>query len=219
MTRLRVLRRPAAVAALGCALLLPAGSAFGEAAYGSPYGRPHGTSAHRPSAHHPSVDRPSVDRQAADDPAAVRIGDEDLRELAGSPAGAGRERPGRPADAPANPEVVVAVRPAEPPRVDRPARPALPALPDRPTLPDRPGIPNRPDLPGRPELPGRPDAPDPAHEPPSASWPEGEPPASSLGTGPDSRAADLAAHILPLGTGLALIGLGLGFIGVRLRRD
>ncbi|MEU6208606.1 hypothetical protein ABZ891_01635 [Streptomyces sp. NPDC047023] len=41
---------------------------------------------------------------------------------------------------------------------------------------------------------------------------------TSLGTAPNDRAADLAAHILPLGTGFALMGLGLGYMGVRLRR-
>ncbi|MCM9080704.1 MULTISPECIES: hypothetical protein [Streptomyces] len=40
----------------------------------------------------------------------------------------------------------------------------------------------------------------------------------ALGTGPNDRAADLAAHILPLGTGFALMGLGLGYLGLRLRR-
>ncbi|NEC93337.1 hypothetical protein G3I71_48170, partial [Streptomyces sp. SID12501] len=41
---------------------------------------------------------------------------------------------------------------------------------------------------------------------------------TAIGTGPNERAADLAAHILPLGTGLTLMGLGLGFMGMRLRR-
>ncbi|MER5416104.1 hypothetical protein ACFWB2_26770 [Streptomyces virginiae] len=41
---------------------------------------------------------------------------------------------------------------------------------------------------------------------------------TALGTGTNDRAADLAAHILPLGTGFALMGLGLGYLGVRLRR-
>ncbi|WP_330297496.1 hypothetical protein [Streptomyces sp. NBC_00503] len=43
-------------------------------------------------------------------------------------------------------------------------------------------------------------------------------PVSALGTEPNERAADLAAHILPLGTGFALMGLGFGFMGMRLRR-
>ncbi|MEU7552523.1 hypothetical protein AB0B01_09200 [Streptomyces sp. NPDC044571] len=41
---------------------------------------------------------------------------------------------------------------------------------------------------------------------------------TALGTGPNERAADLAAHLLPLGTGFALMGVGLGYLGVRLRR-
>ncbi|ARE75564.1 hypothetical protein B6R96_17675 [Streptomyces sp. Sge12] len=41
---------------------------------------------------------------------------------------------------------------------------------------------------------------------------------TALGTDANDRAADLAAHILPLGTGFALMGLGLGYLGVRLRR-
>jgi hypothetical protein len=41
---------------------------------------------------------------------------------------------------------------------------------------------------------------------------------AALGTEPNDRAADLAAHLLPLGTGFALMGLGLGYLGARLRR-
>ncbi|MFG2876057.1 hypothetical protein ACGFYU_13795 [Streptomyces sp. NPDC048337] len=41
---------------------------------------------------------------------------------------------------------------------------------------------------------------------------------SAYGTEPNERAADLAAHMLPLGTGFALMGLGLGYLGMRLRR-
>ncbi|MCY0953940.1 hypothetical protein [Streptomyces sp. H27-S2] len=41
---------------------------------------------------------------------------------------------------------------------------------------------------------------------------------TALGTEPNERAADLAAHLLPLGTGCALMGVGLGYLGVRLRR-
>ncbi|MFC6984528.1 hypothetical protein [Streptomyces cirratus] len=59
-------------------------------------------------------------------------------------------------------------------------------------------------------LPGASPAPDGAASPGAG--------VSALGTGSNDRAADLAAHMLPLGTGLALMGLGLGFIGVRLRR-
>ncbi|MYT19969.1 hypothetical protein GTW69_06640 [Streptomyces sp. SID7760] len=41
---------------------------------------------------------------------------------------------------------------------------------------------------------------------------------TAIGTGRNERAADLAAHILPLGTGFALMGLGLGYLGMRLRK-
>lgn len=41
---------------------------------------------------------------------------------------------------------------------------------------------------------------------------------TALGTAPNERAADLAAHLLPLGTGCALMGVGLGYLGARLRR-
>lgn len=41
---------------------------------------------------------------------------------------------------------------------------------------------------------------------------------TALGTAPNERAADLAAHLLPLGTGFALMGVGLGYLGARLRR-
>ncbi|MFI5616099.1 hypothetical protein [Streptomyces sp. NPDC051567] len=40
----------------------------------------------------------------------------------------------------------------------------------------------------------------------------------AIGAGGRERSADLAAHILALGTGCALMGLGLGYLGVRLRR-
>ncbi|WP_328926651.1 hypothetical protein OG429_20020 [Streptomyces sp. NBC_00190] len=109
-----------------------------------------------------------------DVPDAVREG------LAGSAAGSGRERPGRPATEPANPEMLVASRPLP----VRPPRLHPPALPDPPQV---------------------------APTPPEAV-------VRAIGTEPNDRAADLAAHILPLGTGFALMGLGLGYLGVRLRR-
>lgn len=98
-----------------------------------------------------------------------------FEELAGSAAGAGRERPGRPVTEPANPETVLASRPI--PRRPR-TEPALPV----------PADPSAPSVVG------------------------------ALGTEPNERAADLAAHLLPLGTGFALMGLGFGFMGMRLRR-
>ncbi|MEU9142535.1 hypothetical protein [Streptomyces sp. NPDC048349] len=68
----------------------------------------------------------------------------------------------------------------------------------------------------RPLPPVRP-RPEPPEPPRAAATP---PPATvgALGTGPNERAADLAAHILPLGTGFALMGLGLGYLGMRLRK-
>nr|WSX50828.1 hypothetical protein OG409_18880 [Streptomyces sp. NBC_00974] len=105
--------------------------------------------------------------------------DQVFEQLAGSAAGVGRERPGRPATEPPNTEAVVAARPF-------PVRPRIePALPTPATPPATPPAPT---------------------------------PISALGTEPNERAADLAAHILPLGTGFALMGLGLGFMGMRLRR-
>ncbi|MFI8101444.1 hypothetical protein [Streptomyces sp. NPDC086023] len=63
---------------------------------------------------------------------------------------------------------------------------------------------------------------------PEAEAPKPQPPrpepseagmVSALGADGNDRAADLAEHILPLGAGLTLMGLGLGFMGMRLRRD
>ncbi|MET9885344.1 hypothetical protein ABZZ20_19855 [Streptomyces sp. NPDC006430] len=123
-----------------------------------------------------SVTAPHV---AAPDPAAD-VPHEAYQELAGNAAGVGRERPGRPAAEPPNPETVLASRPF-------PVRPRI-----RPTA---------------------------TAPPPLAQPPPSPPPAvTALGTERNERAADLAAHILPLGTGFALMGLGLGYLGVRLRR-
>ena len=55
-----------------------------------------------------------------------------------------------------------------------------------------------------------PPRPRPASSPPPA--------VNALGTEPNERAADLAAHLLPLGTGFALMGVGLGYLGMRLRK-
>ncbi|WP_405941997.1 hypothetical protein [Streptomyces sp. NBC_00207] len=110
--------------------------------------------------------------------------DDGYRELAGSAAGVGRERPGRPAGEPANPELVVAARPLPVRPQARPTHPAPPPTPPPPAV--------------APSPPGQ---------------------VTALGTEPNDRAADLAAHILPLGTGFALMGLGLGYLGVRLRRS
>ncbi|WP_314243022.1 hypothetical protein [Streptomyces sp. DSM 40907] len=127
-------------------------------------------------------------------PAAPASPDDPYEELAGSVAGVGRERPGRPVGEPANPELMVASRP----------------LPARP----RTGH----GLTGRTEPTG-PTAATP--RPPTAAVAAPSPPSAvvtALGSGTNDRAADLAAHILPLGTGFALMGLGLGYLGMRLRR-
>ncbi|MEY2231286.1 MULTISPECIES: hypothetical protein [Streptomyces] len=90
--------------------------------------------------------------------------------------------------------------------------------------PGRPvGEPANPELvvASRPRAPVRPRA-EPSPRPPTGTAVAAPSPPPSvvtaLGTGTNDRAADLAAHILPLGTGFALMGLGLGYLGVRLRR-
>ncbi|WP_405491070.1 hypothetical protein [Streptomyces sp. NBC_00096] len=103
------------------------------------------------------------------------VADRSFEDLAGSAAGAGRERPGRPVGEPANPETVLAARPV-------PVRPRTEPVPQAPVPPSPPPV------------------------------------VSALGSEPNERAADLAAHILPLGTGFALMGLGFGYMGLRLRR-
>ncbi|MFG2974944.1 hypothetical protein ACGFYY_18410 [Streptomyces sp. NPDC048331] len=126
-------------------------------------------------------------------PASPLPPDDLYEELAGSLAGVGREHPGRPAGEPADPELVIASRPLPPvhPRTESTARPST--TPTAPTAPTSAGTAVA------------------APSPPSAV-------VTTLGGGTNDRAADLAAHILPLGTGFALMGLGLGYLGVRLRR-
>ncbi|MFJ7591628.1 hypothetical protein ACIQZO_30485 [Streptomyces sp. NPDC097617] len=116
--------------------------------------------------------------------------DDPYEELAGSAAGVGRERPGRPVGEPADPELTVASRPL-------PVRPRTEPAPLTPPTPPTAVAPS----PFPQADPQR---------PPSA--------VTALGTDTNDRAADLAAHILPLGTGFALMGLGLGYLGMRLRR-
>ncbi|MEV8532169.1 hypothetical protein [Streptomyces sp. NPDC051211] len=181
MTRSRMLHWPA-VAALGCAVLLPAAApAYGLACTA-------GGAVHRDDPHDRTGQGTHSSRSS------LGTEDDDPRELAGSPAGAGRERPGRPAGERANPEALLAARPV-------PLRPKPPPPPP-PQPPPPPAA--RPEAVPEPEVELEPDAP-PA-------------PPVALGTEPNARAADLAAHILPLGTGFALMGVGLGFIGIRLRR-
>ncbi|MFD9304633.1 hypothetical protein ACFWCB_18590 [Streptomyces sp. NPDC060048] len=126
--------------------------------------------AHAGPAHRARALAPSYAQDAGGDAAG-----EVFEELAGSAAGAGRERPGLPATEPPNPEAVLVSRPVPVRPRPEPARPVLPT--------------------------------------PSATALVG-----ALGTEPNERAADLAAHMLPLGTGFALMGTGLGFMGMRLRR-
>ncbi|MER7764818.1 hypothetical protein [Streptomyces sp. NPDC097619] len=105
-------------------------------------------------------------------------------QLAGSAAGAGRVRPGRPG---LDEAVPVAVAPAAP-VVERAPRP-----------------------------PARPPA-QPPEDPPEVAPPSSPPLAAGWGADRDGRAAELAAHLVPLGAGLTLMGLGLGYFGLRLRR-
>ncbi|MFB6560050.1 hypothetical protein ACFCYH_14385 [Streptomyces sp. NPDC056400] len=128
--------------------------------------------------------------------------DDPYEELAGSVAGVGRDRPGRPVGEPANPELTVASRPLLPVRPPRTGH-TEPTERTRTTPP-----------PPSPPLP-------PPPAPPTAAVAAPSPPpavVTALDTAPNDRAADLAAHILPLGTGFALMGLGLGYLGMRLRR-
>ncbi|MFE2548651.1 hypothetical protein ACFXGI_08895 [Streptomyces sp. NPDC059355] len=171
----------AAVAAAALSPAAPAASAVSaaSAAASSPAGR---SAAVRPlTAPHPGRAPAAAPKTDDTEPDPVAdVPHEAYEELAGSAAGVGRERPGRPAAEPANPETVLA------------ARPLLPARPHH-----------------------RPASPQPVQPPPAPSPP---PVVTAIGTGPNERAADLAAHILPLGTGFALMGLGLGYLGMRLRK-
>ncbi|MCX4692266.1 hypothetical protein [Streptomyces sp. NBC_01408] len=128
---------------------------------------------------------PAASAVSAAPSAAVREDDDGHPDLAGSAAGAGRERPGRPAAEPPNPEAVAAARPLRPrPRTE-------------------------------PVAPPRPPSPVPTAVATATATPRA---VTALGTEPNERAADLAAHILPLGTGFALMGIGLGYLGMRLRK-
>ncbi|MET9690748.1 hypothetical protein ABZY81_20080 [Streptomyces sp. NPDC006514] len=134
-------------------------------------------------------------------PASPASPDDPYEELAGSVAGVGRDRPGRPVGEPANPELTVASRPLLPVRPPRTGH-AEPTERTRTTPPS-------------------PSPPLPLPPPPTAAVAAPSPPptvVTALDTAPNDRAAALAAHILPLGTGFALMGLGLGYLGMRLRR-
>ncbi|MFE2252105.1 hypothetical protein ACFXC2_36065, partial [Streptomyces lavendulae] len=91
----------------------------------------------------------------------------------------------------------------------RPEPAASPHLPPGAT-PDPARNPSRNPSRTSPQTPPRTSARSPGPGHPSAS--------AAIGTEANGRAADLAAHMLPLGTGLALMGLGLGYMGVRLRQ-
>ncbi|MFJ6778584.1 hypothetical protein [Streptomyces yangpuensis] len=177
---------------LACAALTAAALAPAASAYAGPLAPAHRTGGGTAHAARPEYAPPAgpartvVRTDEADD----GEGDGAREELAGSAAGVGRERPGRPAGEPADPELLIASRPL-------PVRPRT-----EPTPPPAP-----------------PSAPPPPTSQPSADTdPTARDTVSALGTEPNDRAADLAAHILPLGTGFALMGLGLGYLGVRLRR-
>ncbi|MFG3282852.1 hypothetical protein [Streptomyces sp. NPDC048111] len=116
----------------------------------------------------------------------------DDQRLAGSRAGVGRTRPGRvESTEDLLPDVSDAMAPDEP----APAREAA----------DPPAAQRPPHEPERPSS-----APTPAERPPSARHRQRS---QALSTSDDLR-----FHVLSLGAGLALTGLGLGFLGLRLRR-
>ncbi|MFB7170113.1 hypothetical protein ACFCYM_04665 [Streptomyces sp. NPDC056254] len=193
---------------LACAALAAAALAPAASVYAGPLGSAaaHRTSAEQagPQAHAAQAARmaqaPRKERTAAFERDESDDGDA-REELAGSPAGVGRERPGRPAAEPANPELLIASRPL-------PVRPRTEPAPPSPPSPPVPPVPPPPRSQWPPEAQAR----------PTAAAPTVRDTVTALGTEPNDRAADLAAHILPLGTGFALMGLGLGYLGVRLRR-
>ncbi|MFF8291559.1 hypothetical protein ACF068_20335 [Streptomyces sp. NPDC016309] len=120
--------------------------------------------------------------------------------LAGRPAGEGRQRPGRPASPSASPSGDVSPGPsagtARPPRTKTATAPGLPQ--GRET--EAEAVPEE-------ESPAATDTP---HSPPAAAY---EPAAQTAGT-----LADRQIPVLTLGVGLAMMGLGLGFLGLRMRR-
>ncbi|MEW2585676.1 hypothetical protein [Streptomyces virginiae] len=170
-----------ACAALAAAALAPAASVYaGPLSPAHPHRTPAGHTDPHPAQAARAPHTTVFERDENDEP---------REELAGSAAGVGRERPGRPAGEPANPELLIASRP-------------LPVRPRTEPAPPPPPPPRPPQAQARP----------------SAATPTVRDTVTALGTEPNDRAADLAAHILPLGTGFALMGLGLGYLGVRLRR-
>ncbi|MGP3980798.1 hypothetical protein [Streptomyces sp. KR80] len=158
--------------------------------------------------------------------------DDRHRSSAGRRAGEGRQRPGRP-EASVPPHTADSGAPEAPSTAPSAAVPGLGDVPpsERPA-PHR--SPNVPPPPGWDELEaGRTDAPLPyEQEPRDPVWTElAEPPAEephdadagdSAGEISDGQAAAQPTgpllRVLPIGTGLALMGFGLGFIGIRLRQ-
>lgn len=131
--------------------------------------------------------------------------------LAGRSAGVGRERPGRTAEPPGEGPVP----PASPvPQEERTLRGDVSPVPSgRPDVALPPPSAARPEgsaeaLP--PSGPAVPSAPAATPTGPSASAPSGR--------GTAEQPAGRMLRVLPLGTGLVLMGIGLGFIGLRLRR-
>ncbi|MFI6683050.1 hypothetical protein [Streptomyces sp. NPDC050485] len=124
--------------------------------------------------------------------------------LAGSRAGEGRTRPGRvppPHDFPYAPDTELpdAVRPAQ--------QEAVPEMPPQAPVPEPPETPETPEPSQPPATPAPTSAP---VRPPNGHRHQAAPAVTS--------GSDLRYHVLSLGAGLALTGLGLGFLGLRLRR-
>lgn len=144
---------------------------------------------------------PSGRAQASPRTEPSRSASEDQR-LAGSRAGEGRTRPGR-VEPQHNllPDAPEAVDPDEVAPAQDEADPQPPAQVPPPELPK----------------PAKPPQPPPPVPTPTT---EGVLPASRHHQGPQavSTGSDLRVHVLSLGAGLTLTGLGLGFLALRLRR-
>jgi hypothetical protein len=168
----------------------------------------------------------------------ARPADDRVGPWAGRRAGEGRLRPGRTPDAAPRPGVAEPSAPAEPSASGR-----LPATvpPQAGTAPLPPGsAPRSPAMPDPGELEvARPGVPLPYEPEPQElverEWTEvdeapADPPSSPVAPDSDSGAADESGaraaaqptgpvlRVLPLGTGLALMGLGLAYFGFRLRQ-
>lgn len=119
------------------------------------------------------------------------------RRLAGTVAGEGRTHPGRgeePSEE-ASPSPAPPVRPSPRPRVRRGS-----------------GLPPPGDVRADGAEPPAPPARPPLRPPPAAAV------RADDGRGGPARTPDPVLRVLPLGTGMALTGLGLGFFALRLRR-